>query len=307
MGSRHSFFDAMWDRGRPRPPRRGRPANCRRRLLAERLEARHLLTTIDLALLTSDQGSVMYGPSQQDRSGVSVSIAGDVNGDGFDDLLIGAPGGDGLGHSVPNGGETYLIFGGPALPTTISLAALGSLGITIYGVDEDDDSGGTVSAAGDVNGDGFDDLFIAASFADAAANVKDGAGESYLILGGDSLPATIDLAAGGANVAIFGADPDDGATRFNVASLSVANAGDVNGDGYDELLIGAGFADGAGNAKVRSGESYLIFGGPACPAPLISAHSAAPALPFTARVPVRPVVIRSAVAGTSMGMVLPTC
>jgi hypothetical protein len=266
MGNRDSFLHIAMRPEGSRYSGRRRSANRRRRLLAERLEPRHLLTTIDLAVLTADQGSLIEGVNSGDASGFSVSIAGDVNGDGFDDLLIGAFSANAAGNAKSNAGESYLVFGGPTLPATIDLAALGTAGVTIYGVDVDDESGRTVSAAGDVNGDGFDDLFIAAPLADAAGNAKTDAAESYLILGRASFPAAIDLATGGADVTIFGADSGDGyiGAPYDYP-VSLANAGDVNGDGFDEILIGAALADGAGNAKNWAGDTYLIYGGPTLP------------------------------------------
>ena len=149
-------------------------------LCAESLDSRCLLTTISLANLGS-AGFTIFGADANDESGGSVSNAGDVNGDGFDDLLIGAYRGDGSGNTKSNAGESYVIFGGISLPATIKVASLGSAGITIFGVDVDDQRGRSVSSAGDVNEDGFDDLLIGAYRTGAAGNAKTLAGESYLI------------------------------------------------------------------------------------------------------------------------------
>ncbi len=218
-----------------------------------------LPTTIDLANLGT-AGITLFGADTGDRSGRSVSSAGDVNGDGFDDLLIGANRADASGNAKLYAGESYVIFGGASLPTTIDLANLGTAGITIFGVEANDFSGGSVSSAGDVNGDGFDDLLIGAFFADASGNAKSAAGDSYVIFGGASLPTTIDLAnLGIAGITLFGADAGD------LSGYSLSGAGDVNGDGFDDLLIGARYAAASGNAKTQAGESYVIFGGASLP------------------------------------------
>ncbi|MCA9136758.1 MAG: DVUA0089 family protein, partial [Planctomycetales bacterium] len=217
--------------------------------------------TIDLGSLIAGRGTTILGVDSSDLAGVSVSDAGDVNGDGFDDLLIGAYGADAMGDSKSSAGESYIIFGGPLMPATIDLANLGSAGITIYGAEFADNSGTSVSGAGDVNGDGFDDLLIGADYADALGNAKSNAGESYVIFGGAALPATIDLAnLGSAGITVFGAD------SFDNSGVAVSGAGDVNGDGFDDLLIGAYGADAFGNSKSNAGESYLIFGGSTMPA-----------------------------------------
>ena len=69
-------------------------------------------SALDLATLTPSQGLVIYGAEEGDRSGASVSSAGDVNGDGFDDLIVGAPRGDGPGDTRPEAGDSYVIYGG---------------------------------------------------------------------------------------------------------------------------------------------------------------------------------------------------
>ncbi len=218
---------------------------------------------LDLGTLDGTNGFILTGASAVDYSGGSVSRAGDVNGDGVDDLIIGASNAGPGGKS--SAGESYVVFGrdlsagGAAFPATIGLGTLdGTDGFVLNGVDEFDHSGRSVSSAGDVNGDGIDDLIIGAPNADPGGNSL--AGESFVVFGRDTL-------AGGTG---FGAALDlgtlggtDGFVLRGVDFLdnsggSVSSAGDVNGDGVDDLIIGASSADPGGNSY--AGESYVVFG-----------------------------------------------
>lgn len=214
-----------------------------------------MLTTIDLAALTASEGMIAFGAANSDQSGLSVSDAGDFNGDGFDDILIGAR----LANSGgTDRGAAYLIFGGPAMPASLSLASLGTSGAVLTGLTNSDSLGRSVSAAGDLNGDGFDDLIVGAEGGDGSANSITNAGESYVIFGSTSLSGTISVAS--AAVTIYGVDASDNSGR------SVSGAGDVNADGYDDLIIGAPGGDGTSSAiRNLSGESYIVFGGASMP------------------------------------------
>ena len=216
---------------------------------------------LDLSMLDGTNGFILNGIDGYDYSGTSVSSAGDVNGDGYDDLIIGANGG--TPNGVGNAGETYIVYGGANAPGTggrFNLFTLnGTNGFTLTGIDAYDRSGVSVSSAGDVNGDGYDDLIIGAQYADPNRNSS---GETYVIYGGASAPGTrgvLDLSdLDGTNGFIL-----NGIDASDYSGFSVSSAGDVNGDGYDDLIIGANSADpnGDGNA----GETYVVYGGANAP------------------------------------------
>jgi hypothetical protein len=218
-----------------------------------------LPATIDLA--SPGVPIVSFVPADSFDLTISMSGAGDVNNDGFDDLLIGAFEADAAGNAKIDAGETYLIFGAASLPATIDLGSLGAGGTTIFGAEAGDQSGTSVSAAGDVNDDGFDDFLIGAPFASGPGNIETSAGETYLILGAASFPASIDLAVpGSVALTILGADAMD------FSGTAVSDAGDVNRDGFPDILIGAPGADGAGKGNTDTGESYIVFGAISLPA-----------------------------------------
>ena len=205
--------------------------------------------TVDLAALGT-QGFQINGAASVDFSGLSVSSAGDVNGDGYGDILIGASNSDASG--MTNSGSSYVVFGKASGFGTVDLAALGTQGFQINGAASFDYSGVSVSSAGDVNGDGYDDIIIGAYQADPSG--KTNAGSSYVIYGKASGFGTVDLAAlGTQGFHINGAAADDN------SGLSVSSAGDINGDGYDDLIVGAYQADPSG--RTDAGSSYVIFGG----------------------------------------------
>ena len=193
---------------------------------------------INVADLDGNNGFRLDG-AELDSSGASVSSAGDVNGDGFADVIVGAPG----THA------SYVVFGkSSGFDAAMDLSGLdGSNGFRLDAAT----SGNSVSSAGDVNGDGFDDVIIGAYRADLNGIRS---GSSYVVFGkasGFEAVMNVSDLVGRNGFRL------DGAHAYDFSGQSVSGAGDVNGDGFDDLLVGAPATDSNGE---NSGSSYIIFG-----------------------------------------------
>ncbi|ASM76614.1 FG-GAP repeat protein [Vitreoscilla filiformis] len=203
---------------------------------------------------TSTAGFVINGQSTHDYSGCSVSSAGDVNGDGLDDLIVGAYYADPSGNI--HAGQSYVVFGksdGSVVDVSALTAGTSTAGFVINGQSWDD-SGRSVSSAGDVNGDGLDDLIVGASGPDAISLRH--IGKSYVVFG-KSDGGGVDVLALTAGTSTAGF-VINGPLAVDYSGYSVSSAGDVNGDGLDDLIVGAQGADPSGNAN--AGKSYVVFG-----------------------------------------------
>lgn len=206
-------------------------------------------TAVELSDIAAGTGGfAIYPEAAGDSTGFSVSDAGDVNGDGLADLIVGAPRAKVNGESS---GKSYVVFG-KADSTAVKLSdvAAGTGGFVIEGETVGDEAGISVSHAGDVNGDGLADLIVGAYQADPNG---ESSGKSYVVFGkADGTTANLsDVAAGTGGFAI------EGETSGDEAGISVSHAGDVNGDGLADLIVGAHLADPNGN---KSGKSYVVFG-----------------------------------------------
>jgi len=191
-------------------------------------------------------GITFSGLQTGDLVGRSLSEAGDINGDGIDDILIGAKGAD---YNGTSSGAAYVIFGSSTpLPFNFDLNSLnGENGFSIRGASSFDELATSVSALGDINGDGLDDIALSTS--------KIGrTGEVYIIYGSRSRfqPIFNVTTLNGQNgFTIEGKDQVDG------TNMQVSQAGDINGDGFNDILVSAPFAS---ENAFASGEAYLIFG-----------------------------------------------
>ena len=217
-----------------------------------RLEA-VLPATFELSSLNGSNGFTNNGIAGGNSTGWSVSDGGDVNGDGFPDILMGAH------NAAPHGsqsGQSYVVYGGTAVPGTVELSALnGANGFMVNGIATGHIAGWWVSGAGDVNGDGFDDILI------GAPQVRPhgiGSGQSYVVYGKSAMPATVELASLNGTNGFY----VNGISTLDGAGHAVSDAGDVNGDGFGDILIGSRYADPHGSS---SGQSYVVYGGSAVP------------------------------------------
>lgn len=172
---------------------------------------------------------ILFRPYSPHSARFGQAIAsGDLNGDGFNDLILGAPHSSG-GESKFRAGEVYVLFGRKRMSGKKNIEKVADLIIT--GTEVTNETGFAV-ASGDINDDGIDGLIIAAPYANGPDNKRIGSGEIYVIYGGKIIKRSIDL-ANEADLTIWGA------VKRAFAGYSLAS-GDFSGDGIDDIIIGTG-------------------------------------------------------------------
>lgn len=226
---------------------------------------------VDLATIgPEDDVKVVLGAAEGDRLGIWVE-AGDLDGDGATDLVLGADQADGPDGGRSDAGAVYVLFGAATLPPVVDLAEPGAVPLAvIHGVDPQDHFGSTLLVY-DFDGDGQEDLAAAAAVARGSSQIKgdflaggDGpdntrpdAGEVHVLFGPIHPGDRIDLAAAPpSGVVVHGADASD-------AAGEELAAGDLDGDGRTDLVVGSLQAEGPPGATIfrgsTTGRTYILF------------------------------------------------
>ncbi|MCD4657310.1 MAG: choice-of-anchor D domain-containing protein, partial [Planctomycetes bacterium] len=208
---------------------------------------------VSTSFSTSDADVILNGAESADRFGFSVSNAGDVNNDGFDDVIVGAPKEN---HSGSKSGHAYIFFGSS---DPVSSRDASDADVELIGEDDGDSFGRSVSYAGDINNDGFSDVIVGSPTGNSSNNYS---GCAFIFFGG--LTMLSEIYSLDADIRINGDDNED------YCGIAVSTLGDVNQDGIEDFIIGALLDDDGG---LRSGCAFIFFGKGAWVSPMTASDS----------------------------------
>ncbi|HMV65717.1 MAG TPA: MopE-related protein, partial [Myxococcota bacterium] len=198
---------------------------------------------LDTPTPVSEADARLVGGDRYEQFGSSVANLGDINGDGFDDIAIGAPGND---TNELEAGAVYVYYG----PVDVS----GAIGpdvadLVLFGASRADRSGWVIAPAGDVDADGYADFLVGGNRSTSA--VQSAPGFAYLVLGSPELPGAAVLSE--IAVASF-----KGTLALTLYGSALGGVGDVNGDGFDDVAIG----DPAYNSQGADSGALRVWFGP---------------------------------------------
>lgn len=254
---------------------------------------------LDLTTLDADSGTnvriTVAGGAGSSAANLVAAGAGDLDNDGLADIVFGVPG---VNDGAEQSGIAGVLFGSATIGTVGEVVADGANGFLFRSALGDDARLGTsVARAGDVNDDGIDDVVIGAPTAGAQDD-----GAAYVVFGRDvasdgafAAELTPEALNGTVGFAITGVSGAAGAT-----GQSVAGAGDINGDGIDDLLIGAPDDASHGN-PAGSGTAYAVFGQEELVTAVISAAAFGPSLDLGSLGSAEGLVIPGLAAGDALG------
>jgi hypothetical protein len=228
--------------------------------------------------LVTDTDTMIHGGTYPggtgDLSGWDIT-AGDLDGDGVQDLLISAVYGDGPDDTRWSTMDLYLLLGRERGAWDPEISGPDSADVIFYGgynlLNEDSNFPGWDLACGDIDGDGFDDLAFSAPHTDGPAGDRNATGAVYVYYGrprGEWLPVydTMGEVGPAADIEIYGADENDSIGGRDMSGSHGANVSkslaleDITGDGKADIIFGAIYADGENNAVNSCGDVYIVFG-----------------------------------------------
>jgi len=207
-------------------------------------------------LLLGEADMTIAGPSQ--AVCLSGPVAADWNGDGVLDFAVSTPTMTAPGPMWSSNGAVYIFYGKPTLPHAVDLAT-DSADVTLYGRTGYELALSGKTIVGDINGDGIDDIFVGSRQGAGPGGTREGAGEVSVVFGSKNLPSVIYFNDVPPDVVVYGTHAYHPLTTGNSIAL-----GDLNGDGYDDLVLGS--QTGGPEGRPGAGEGYIIFGSSSMPA-----------------------------------------